>query len=362
MKIYPFLLPHSLNNSSQSHLWCRTFWRITTQSKHCSDYSRLRAWLPSALMPFISFVPLKIGPYVLFLESWKWNEGLFLLSFLPSLLPSRGSLLLFRSGHCVVFSQTSLRPCLVFQHVRRWLPAAGGGLPGWERIPGQQLRGPQSAQRAALLRVGSVPAVDLRQLGGGETQDHILQLLSPSYWCAAAASDPAAVLLSAPSRAAAASRPGWWCVSVPTASASTTWAARSTTSRRIASSATRSRVRQARTGVRTHGARYAHERHSCLVFGAFLGFYWVILLAMFFFMCYFFSASTYFLKSTREKPLWSYWFTDSVRTDVGAQVSHDFSSPITRKPHPLPARSRRSLPLVVTKTFLSVPVAVERQG
>lgn len=216
---------------------------------------------------------------------------------------------LFRVSQCENISWSRMRslPCAVFQHVCRGFPAAGGGLPGWERLPGQQLRGPQSTQRAALLRVWPVPAVDLRQLGRGGTGDNFSQFVLAPCPCVKHRLTAVPFFCSAPSRAVAASRPGWWCVSVPTASASTTWAARSTTSRRIASSATRSHVRLARNGVQTHGARYAHERHSVVVVGVGGFFCYVFFVCyvfwVFFFPCVVFSASTSFSKKKRQQKI-----------------------------------------------------------
>lgn len=71
---------------------------------------------------------------------------------------------------------------------------------------------------------------------------------------------------SAPSRVEVVSRQGWSCVSVQTASGSMIWAARSTTSRQIVSSAIPSRAPLTPTGAQTPGARYARKRSSFLPF------------------------------------------------------------------------------------------------
>lgn len=61
----------------------------------------------------------------------------------------------------------------VLQHMCRRFPAAGRRVPGWERLSCQQLWGSQSAQRATVLWVGPVSAVDLRQLGRGKKNNGI---------------------------------------------------------------------------------------------------------------------------------------------------------------------------------------------
>lgn len=50
----------------------------------------------------------------------------------------------------------------------RRLPTARSGVPGWERLPCQQLWGSQPTQRATILWVRAMSSVDLWQLGRGE--------------------------------------------------------------------------------------------------------------------------------------------------------------------------------------------------
>lgn len=81
---------------------------------------------------------------------------------------------------------------------------------------------------------------------------------------------------------------------------------------------------------------------------------------IFFFCVFIFQQPHIFLKHNK-KPLWSHSFTYSV-TDYGARVAHCFSSPITLKPHPLPAPSGRCLRVVKIKAFFVCLFLLQLKG